>query len=118
MTRSKKAVVPKLVPLRVPDVKLQRWRRGSINHMTYFLINFYCGMRLFTKNEEKRFHKERKVLKLNMDERTEEEDDTQVKEIPQGVARGRIQVKVVTAEEVSNQRPEKRQKIAEASDKD
>ncbi|OAE31789.1 hypothetical protein AXG93_3349s1030 [Marchantia polymorpha subsp. ruderalis] len=89
-----------------------RWRGGSINHMIPFLVNFYRGMRLLTKNEEKRFSKERKVLKLKSDENFEEKDDTQAKEILRGAARVPIRVKVVTVEKRSKRRSAKRQKCS------
>lgn len=84
------------------------WRGGLINHMTPFLVNFYCGMGLLTKNEESRFPKERKILKLDTDEGTEEEYVTQAKEITRGAARGPVRVKIITIEEVSERRPAKR----------
>ncbi|OAE18469.1 hypothetical protein AXG93_3603s1000 [Marchantia polymorpha subsp. ruderalis] len=54
--------------------------------MTPFLVNFYRGMRQLTKNEEKQFSKKREVLELESDEDTEEENNTQAEEIPQGAA--------------------------------
>ncbi|OAE21656.1 hypothetical protein AXG93_3121s1050 [Marchantia polymorpha subsp. ruderalis] len=64
-----------------------RWRGASVSHMTPFLVNFYRGMGLLTKVEDKRFPKEREVLELEFDEETEEED-TRAEETTRGAARG------------------------------
>ncbi|OAE20128.1 hypothetical protein AXG93_3818s1260 [Marchantia polymorpha subsp. ruderalis] len=87
-----------------------------VSHMTPFLVNFYRGMDLLTKVEEKQFFNEREVLELKFDEETEE-DDTRAEETTRGAARGSVRVEVVTTEEVFERRHAKRQKVAEASRK-
>lgn len=76
------------------------------------LGEFYRGMDLLTKSEEKRFSKEKEVLELESNEDEEsEEEKARAKEITQAATRGPVRVEVVTAEEESERRPVKRQKI-------
>lgn len=86
-----------------------------MNHMTPFLVNFYRGMGLLTKSNEKRFSKETEILELESDKESKEED-TRAKETTQGAAQGPIRVELVTAEEGSERLPAKKQKVAKASE--
>ncbi|OAE22374.1 hypothetical protein AXG93_2318s1210 [Marchantia polymorpha subsp. ruderalis] len=64
-----------------------RWTGPLVNHLTPFLVNFYRGMSLLTRKEEKRFPRERENLTAKSSERTE--DDTRQPSIPpQTTARG------------------------------
>lgn len=71
-------------------------------------MNFYRGMGLLTKSEEKQFSKEQEVLTLDSDEGTEEENDVQAKEPPQRTARGPVWVNVVIMEDELERRLAKR----------
>lgn len=77
-------------------------------------MNVYRGIGLLTKSEEKRFPKEREILEWNKDEESDEEK-VRAEEITRATAQGPVRVEVVIAEEGSQQRSAKRQKIAEAS---
>lgn len=66
-------------------------------------------MGLLIKEEEKRFPKEQGILAIESSEETDEEDDVQLEEPPQRIARGPVQVDVVR--EQSNRRLAKRRRI-------
>ncbi|OAE20309.1 hypothetical protein AXG93_1084s1010 [Marchantia polymorpha subsp. ruderalis] len=74
--------------------------------MTTFLVNFYRGMNMLTKSEEKRFPKERKILESDRDKELQEEE-ARVEETTREVAREPICVEVVTAEEIEEPLEEK-----------
>lgn len=57
-----------------------RWTGPLINHLTPFLVNFYRGMGLLTREEEKRFSREREILTVESSEGTE--DDNRRPSIP------------------------------------
>ncbi|OAE32674.1 hypothetical protein AXG93_2384s1000 [Marchantia polymorpha subsp. ruderalis] len=50
-----------------------RWMGSMTNHLTPFLVNFYRGMGLLTREEEKRFPREREFLTAESSEGTEDE---------------------------------------------
>lgn len=64
-----------------------RWEGSLGNHLTPFIVNFYQGMELLTKEEEKRFPKELKVLAVESSEGIEEEDNSRPKIPPQTTTR-------------------------------
>ncbi|OAE32314.1 hypothetical protein AXG93_3103s1010 [Marchantia polymorpha subsp. ruderalis] len=68
-------------------------------------------MRLLTKEEEKRFLKEREILAIESSEETDEENDVQSKEPPRRTARGPVQVNVLAIREQPERRLVKRRKI-------
>lgn len=70
-----------------------------IYHITPYLVNFYRGMGLLTKEEEKRFPKELEMLANESSEETEDEDDVQPEEPSRRTARGSVQVNVVAISE-------------------
>ncbi|OAE30296.1 hypothetical protein AXG93_3964s1090 [Marchantia polymorpha subsp. ruderalis] len=75
-----------------------RWTGSLINHITPFLVNFYRGMELLTREEEKRFPKKREILTAESSESTE--DDTRQPSIPpQTTVRGPVQMDVVQRRE-------------------
>ncbi|OAE24159.1 hypothetical protein AXG93_2752s1740 [Marchantia polymorpha subsp. ruderalis] len=90
-----------------------RWKGGLINHITPYLVNFYRGMELLTKSEEKRFPKERKVLTVESGEDTEQEDNAQSEEPPRSTTRESIQVDIVSTEKQSERRLAKRWKVVD-----
>lgn len=68
-------------------------------------------MRLLTKEEEKRFLKEREILAVESSEGTEEEDNSQPQIPHQTTARGPVQVDVLPNQEKSERRLAKRRKV-------
>lgn len=73
-------------------------------------------MGLLTKDEEKRFQKEREVMAIESseytdEEYTDEEYNVQPEEPPQRTTRGPVQVDVVATREQPERRPTKRRKV-------
>ncbi|OAE19347.1 hypothetical protein AXG93_3548s1000 [Marchantia polymorpha subsp. ruderalis] len=104
MAPSTIAKVQKLVPLKVPYAELRPYRQELIELHLDFLIwdwncvsetilNFYRGMGLLTKEEEKRFPKELEMLANESSEETEDEDDVQPEEPSRRTARGSVQAR-------------------------
>lgn len=68
-------------------------------------------MGLLTKDEEKRFPKEREVLAIESSEDTNEEDNVQAEEPPRRTARGPVQMDVVATREQPESRSAKRHNL-------
>ncbi|OAE32412.1 hypothetical protein AXG93_3671s1310 [Marchantia polymorpha subsp. ruderalis] len=73
--------VRKLVPL----------KEALVNHLTPYIVNFNQGVGLLTKEEEKRFSKEREILAIESSKKTEEEDNVQPEVPPKSTTRGLVQ---------------------------
>ncbi|OAE18877.1 hypothetical protein AXG93_3022s1010 [Marchantia polymorpha subsp. ruderalis] len=87
-----------------------RWTGPLVNHLTPFLVIFYRGMGFFTREEEKRFPKEREILTAKSSEGTE--DDNRRPSIPpQTTAQGPVQVEVVRRWEKLERRVAKRRRV-------
>ncbi|OAE30189.1 hypothetical protein AXG93_4295s1440 [Marchantia polymorpha subsp. ruderalis] len=86
------------------------WTGPLTNHITPFLVNFYRGMGLLTREEEKRFPREREILTAESSEETE--DENRPSSIPtHTTARGPVQVDVVQRREKPERRLAKRRKV-------
>ncbi|OAE21421.1 hypothetical protein AXG93_3954s1110 [Marchantia polymorpha subsp. ruderalis] len=81
-------------------------------------VNFYRGMGLLTKSEEKQFSKERKVLTIEFGKDTDKEDNVQAEEPPRRTRRGLVHLDVVSICEQLDKRPAKRRKIVDNSGED
>ncbi|OAE34508.1 hypothetical protein AXG93_1299s1220 [Marchantia polymorpha subsp. ruderalis] len=127
MTPPTTAKVQKLILLKVPYAELRPYRRELVElHLDFLLWDWNCvsasickemmnknrneGDHLknnsmlwriehWTKDEEKRFPKEREVRAIESSEDTDEEDNVQPEESPQRTARGQFQVDVVATRE-------------------
>ncbi|OAE32793.1 hypothetical protein AXG93_374s1200 [Marchantia polymorpha subsp. ruderalis] len=87
-----------------------RWTGPLVNHLTPFLVIFYRGMDLLTREEEKQFPKEREILTAESSEGTK--DDTRRPSIPpQTTTRGPVQVEVVRRREKPKRRLAKRRRV-------
>lgn len=73
-----------------------RWKGGLSNYLTHYLVNFYQGMELLTKSEEKRFSKEHEVLTVELGEDIKEEDNVLAEEPLRRTALGLVHVNVVS----------------------
>ncbi|OAE27639.1 hypothetical protein AXG93_3337s1010 [Marchantia polymorpha subsp. ruderalis] len=81
-----------------------------INHLTPFLVNFYRGMGLLTREEEKRFPRERESFTVESSEGTEDENRSPA--VPtHTTARGPVQVDVVQRQEQPQRLVIKRRKV-------
>ncbi|OAE25594.1 hypothetical protein AXG93_3355s1000 [Marchantia polymorpha subsp. ruderalis] len=80
------------------------------NHLTPFLVHFYRGMGLLTREEEKRFPRERESFTVESSEGTEDENPSPA--IPtHTTARGPVQVDVVPRQEQPERRVAKKRKV-------
>ncbi|OAE28913.1 hypothetical protein AXG93_4891s1020 [Marchantia polymorpha subsp. ruderalis] len=94
-----------------------RWAGPLANPLTPFLVHFYRGMGLLTKEELRRFPRERELLTAESSKRTE--DDTRQPSIPpQTTARGPVQVDVVQRQERPEKRLAKRRKVVSDDESD
>lgn len=89
-----------------------------VNHLTPYIVNFYRGMGLLTKEEEKRFLKEWKILAIESSKETEEEDNGRTGAPPQTTAREPIQVDVLPTRERPERRLAKRRKVLADDEED
>lgn len=81
-----------------------------VNHLNLFLVHFYRGMDLLTREELRRFPREREIITAESSEGTE--DDTRQPSIPpQTTARGPVHVDVVRRREKPEKRLAKRRKV-------
>ncbi|OAE28914.1 hypothetical protein AXG93_4891s1030 [Marchantia polymorpha subsp. ruderalis] len=86
------------------------WAGPLVNHLTPFLVHFYRGMGLLTREELRRFPREREILRAESSEGTE--DDTRQPSIPpQTTAQGPVQVDVMRRREKPERRLAKRRKV-------
>ncbi|OAE25215.1 hypothetical protein AXG93_295s1000 [Marchantia polymorpha subsp. ruderalis] len=86
------------------------WTRPLVNHLTSFLVIFYRVMGLLTREEEKRFPREREILTVESSKRTK--DNTRQPSISlQRTARGLVQVEVVRRREKPERRLVKRMRV-------
>lgn len=81
-------------------------------------MNFYQGIGLLTKAEEKRFSKERKILAVESSEGTEEEDNSRPIVPTQTTARGLVQVDVLQTRERPERQLAKRRKVMTDDEED
>ncbi|OAE34437.1 hypothetical protein AXG93_2886s1000 [Marchantia polymorpha subsp. ruderalis] len=89
----------------------QEEREGPlVNHLNLFLVHFYRGMDLLTREKLRRFPREREIITAESSEGTE--DDTHQPSIPpQTTARGPVHVDVVRRREKLERRLAKRRKV-------
>ncbi|OAE27650.1 hypothetical protein AXG93_3337s1130 [Marchantia polymorpha subsp. ruderalis] len=81
-----------------------------VNHLTPFLVIFFQGMGLLTREKERRFPKEREILTAESSEGTK--DETCRPSIPpQTTARRPVQVEVVRRREKPERRVAKRRRV-------
>ncbi|OAE31113.1 hypothetical protein AXG93_150s1020 [Marchantia polymorpha subsp. ruderalis] len=87
-----------------------QWTGPLTNHITPFLVNFYRGMGLLTRKEEKRFPREREILSAESSEGNK--DDNRPPSIPtHTTARELVQLDVVQKREKPDRRLAKRRKV-------
>lgn len=91
--------------------RLMRWEVLLVNHLIPYIVNFYRGMDLLTKAEEKRFLKEWKILALEYSEGTEEEDNNRPRVPPQTTVRRPVLVDDLPTRERPEKRLTKRRKV-------
>ncbi|OAE31766.1 hypothetical protein AXG93_4874s1310 [Marchantia polymorpha subsp. ruderalis] len=87
-----------------------RWKGPLMNHLALNIVNFYRGMGLLTKAEDKRFSKERKIIVVESSEGTEEEDNSRLRVPAQIITREPVQVDVLPTRERPERQLAKRQK--------
>ncbi|OAE28068.1 hypothetical protein AXG93_3410s1110 [Marchantia polymorpha subsp. ruderalis] len=99
------------------ELRGSRWTGPLTNHITPFLVNFYRGMGLLTRKEEKRFPTEREILTAESSEGTE--DENRPPSIPtQTTARASVQVDVVQRREKPKRRLAKRRKVVSGDEEE
>ncbi|OAE20262.1 hypothetical protein AXG93_1332s1000 [Marchantia polymorpha subsp. ruderalis] len=83
-----------------------RWTGSMTNHLTSFLVNFYRGIFLLTREEEKRFPRERESFTVESSEGTEDENRSPA--IPtHTTARGPVQTRSAQGEGTSQMKMNK-----------
>ncbi|OAE26913.1 hypothetical protein AXG93_4148s1000 [Marchantia polymorpha subsp. ruderalis] len=87
------------------------WEKPLMNHLTPYIVNFYRGTGLLTKAEEKRFPKEREILKVESNKGTEEEDNSRSRMPSRTTTSGIVQVDVLPTRERPKRRIAKRRKV-------
>ncbi|OAE26459.1 hypothetical protein AXG93_815s1210 [Marchantia polymorpha subsp. ruderalis] len=88
------------------------------NHLTSYLVNFYRGMELLTKEEKKRFPNQREVLAVESNEENKEENNSRPRIPPQTTARRPVQVDDLPTRERQELRLAKRRKVVTDDEED
>lgn len=89
-----------------------------INNLTPYIVNFYQGMGLLTKKDEKQFPQERGILAIESSKGTEEEDNVRTEVPSQQIVHKPVQVDVLPTRERLEKRLAKRWKVIADDEED